>query len=364
MKKRVIISVANDITTDQRVQKVARTLYEYGFEVLLLGRELENSLPLNLPYQTKRIRLIFNKKVWFFIEFNIRLFFLLVKSKSDIYLSNDTDTLLANYWASKIKRTKLIFDAHGIFPELPELRHHRFRQKLWTKIEKSIFPKLHNAYTVNQSIADYYRKLYRTRMNAVRNVPYFEKVIDGKGRFTIAGKKIILYQGAVNLGRGLEWVIDAMPLVSKDAVLMIVGDGDAKRELTQYVVNKELTNRIMFSGRKSPDELFRYTKAAHIGLCLLDNLGLNSYYALPELIFEYLRAGVPVLATDFPEIREFVNAHNTGVLIDHYEPQFLADKINSMLAEKMDTSRFFNIAQKNCWENEEKILLKIFKGRL
>lgn len=364
MQKRIIISVTNDISTDQRVLKVANTLYDNDFDVLLVGRELSDSLPLNLPFPTKRMRLIFNRKVLFYAEFNIRLFFLLIRSQADIFLANDTDTLLANYYASKWKKTRLIFDAHEIFPEVPELQHRKFVKKVWTKIESSIFPKLKTSYTVCQSVADYYRRLYRTRMHVVRNVPYFQKVTEEKGKFFIPNKKIILYQGAVNVGRGLEWVIDAMPYINKNALLVIIGDGDIKRQLIQRVADKQLMNRITFFGKKSPEELFRYTKGAEIGLCLLENLGLSYYYSLPNRIFDYLRAGVPVLATDFPEIHEFVNTYTTGVLIDHYEPEFLAQTINTMLENKIDTSRFYYLAQKNSWENEEKILLKIIRGKL
>jgi len=364
MEKRIVISVTNDISTDQRVLKVAYTLFENHFDVLLVGRELPNSQPLNLPFETKRMRLIFNKKALFYAEFNIRLFFLLIRSNSDIYLSNDTDTILANYYASKFKKKKLIFDAHEIFPEVPEIQHRKFVKKVWTKIESYIFPKLRNTYTVNQSISDYYRRLYRTHMQVVRNVPYFQRFTDEKGKFFIPNKKIILYQGAVNLGRGLEWVIDAIPYVNKDALLVIIGDGDVKKKLVQKVADMQLMMRVTFFGKKQPDELFRYTKGADIGLCLLENLGLSYYYSLPNRIFDYLRAGVPVLATDFPEIREFVGTNNTGILIDHYEPQFLAETINNMLENRMDTSRFYGLAQKNSWENEEKILLKIVKGKL
>ncbi|MCL2596356.1 MAG: glycosyltransferase [Paludibacter sp.] len=364
MKKRIIISVTNDISTDQRVLKVANTLFENDFDVLLVGRELSNSLPLNLPFQTKRMRLIFRRKVFFYAEFNIRLFFLLIRSKADIFLANDTDTILANYYASKYKKTRLIFDAHEIFPETPELQHRKFVKKVWTKIESSIFPKLRSTYTVSQSVSDYYRRLYRMRMQVVRNVPYFQKVTEEKGKFFIPNKKIILYQGAINVGRGLEWVIDAMPYVNKNVLLVIIGEGDIKRKLMEKVANMKLMNQVTFFGKKQPDELFRYTKGADIGLCLLDNIGLSYYYSLPNRIFDYLRAGVPVLATDFPEIHDFVNTYNTGVLIDHYQPKFLAKIINDMLENRIDTSRFYYLAQKNCWENEEKILLKIIKGKL
>jgi hypothetical protein len=119
--KRIILSVTNDLCSDRRVLKVAHTCCHNGYDVLLVGRKLKKSPPLNLPFKSKRLRLCFNRSAFFYAEYNLRLFFLLLFSKVDILLSNDTDTLLANYLASKIRRKKLVFDAHEIFPEVPEL---------------------------------------------------------------------------------------------------------------------------------------------------------------------------------------------------------------------------------------------------
>ena len=158
--KKIIVSVTNDLSTDQRVDKVCSTLQKEGYEIVLIGRKLKNSIPLKRSYNTKRIKLIFNKGFLFYAEFNFRLFFVLLFSKKDVLLSNDLDTLLPNYLVSILQKKKIIYDSHELFPEIPELVHKPFVKKCWTKLEAWILPKLKNTYTVCNSIADFYDKKY------------------------------------------------------------------------------------------------------------------------------------------------------------------------------------------------------------
>jgi len=358
--KRIIISVTNDISTDRRVLKVAQSCHNNGFEVLLVGRKLKNSLPLQLPFKYKRFRLLFNSSALFYAAYNIRLFFFLLFAKVDILLSNDTDTLPANYLASKLRCKKLVFDAHELFPEVPELAHRPKVKRFWEKIENAIFPHLKHCYTVCQPIADLYNKKYAINMKVVRNVPYTSENITEK-LLDYSGKKVMLYQGALNIGRGLEWLIDAMPFV-ENALFVIIGDGDIAQELKTRVNNLNLNDKVFFLGRISGSELHKYTPSADLGVCLLENRGLNYYYSLPNRIFDFLQAGVPVLATNFPEIAHIVGTHKTGILINHYEPEYLSKVLNDFFAQGFNTNHFSEIAKQFCWEEEEKILLEIINS--
>ena len=140
--QKIIISVTNDLTTDQRVHKVCISLQKMGFEILLVGRKLQNSLPLDRNYQTHRIQLLFNKGFLFYAEYNLRLFFYLLFKKKEIVLANDLDTLLPNYLVSKLQKKKLVYDSHELFTEVPELINRPKTQKIWLKIEQKILPKL------------------------------------------------------------------------------------------------------------------------------------------------------------------------------------------------------------------------------
>ena len=124
--KRIFISVINDLSTDQRVHKVCTSLEKEGYQVHLIGRKLNYSTPLDRTYNTKRIRLLFNKGAFFFAEYNFRLFWYLLFQKVDVYHSNDLDTLLANYLVSKIRRKHLIYDSHEYFTGVPEIQNKKF----------------------------------------------------------------------------------------------------------------------------------------------------------------------------------------------------------------------------------------------
>jgi glycosyltransferase involved in cell wall biosynthesis len=362
--KKVIVSVTNDLETDQRVHKVCTTLHDAGYEVLLAGRRFRKSKPISRDYRTYRMRLIFNRKAVFYAEYNLRLFFYLLFSRADIFLSNDTDSLPANYCASVLRRKALVFDAHEMFPEVPELVGRPLVKAVWRKIEDRIFPHLKHCYTVCASIADVYNERYGIGMQVVRNIPLAADPslpVAVSPRPISEDRHILLYQGAVNVGRGIEWVIDAMPCLD-NCILYVVGDGDVMHEIQDRTRRLGLEDRIRFIGRIPFEKLAFYTSQAAIGLVLLENRGLNYYYALPNRIFDFMRAHVPVLVTDFPEIRRIVAIYNTGVLIDHYEPEYLAGVIREMLAAPVNHSDFENAERDLSWEQESKVILEIFSA--
>ncbi|MDR3219550.1 MAG: glycosyltransferase [Dysgonamonadaceae bacterium] len=357
---RITVSVTNDLVTDQRVHKVCTTLSQNGYDVKLVGRRFKDSKPLLRSYQTFRMRLLFNRSAFFYAEYNIRLFFYLLFAKTDIYLSNDTDTLPANYLAAKIRHKPMVFDAHEMFPEVPEVTGRKFVKAIWTSIEDRIFPQLKNTYTVCRSIADIYNRKYGINMQVVRNIPPA-----GQARYTsrfpeekAQEKKMILYQGAVNLGRGIESMIDAMPYLD-DCLFYVVGDGDVLTELKEKVKRMNLNDKVIFTGRIPFEKLPDYTACADVGINLLENKGLNYYYSLPNRIFDYIRQNIPILACDFPEVRNIVAQYGIGILTDNYEPQNLAFLVEKLIAEGKNTAGFEAANADLTWENESQTLLKI-----
>ena len=356
---KITLSVTNDLVVDQRVHKVCTTLMQNGYDVKLIGRQLRTSLPINRSYRTHRMRLWFNRSFLFYAEYNIRLFFYLLVDKTDIYLSNDTDTLIANFLASRIRRKLLVFDAHEMFPEVPEVTQRKFVKAVWTKIEDWIFPRLKRCYTVCQSIAAIYNQKYSIQMQVIRNIPFAQQKHETQAApIDVPGKKILLYQGAVNIGRGIEWIIDSMPYLD-EFVFYVIGDGDILAEIKERVNRLALNDRVVFTGRIPFEQLPAYTACADIGINLLENNGLNYYYSLPNRIFDYIRAGVPVLASDFPEIRRVVEHYNIGKLIDCYDPPFLAETIRQMIDQEKNEAGFAAANAELTWENEAKVLLNI-----
>ena len=153
-KKKIIVSVTNDLTTDMRVDKICNSLLALNYDVLLVGRKLPDSLAVNRAYQTKRFNLCFNKGALFYANYNFRLFFFLLFNRFDVLWSNDLDTLLANYLSYKLKGKKIIFDSHEYFTEVPELVARPKVKAIWKRLEKWVLPQLKNVFTVSQSIAN------------------------------------------------------------------------------------------------------------------------------------------------------------------------------------------------------------------
>ena len=363
MNKKIIISVTNDLVSDQRVNKVALSLVSFGYEVLLIGRKLNNSLPLEQRnYKTKRFNLIFDNGFLFYANYNLRLFFFLLFSKSDIFLSNDLDTLPANYFASRFKNTHLVYDSHELFTEVPELVNRKRVQRFWLKIERYILPKLKNTYTVCESIASYYNERYKTDFKVVRNISLCKNKKDDYIKLENK-EKIIIYQGAINIGRGLEEIIKAMPFI-ENARLQIIGGGDILGELRKIVSDMKLENNIEFVGKIPFQELAEYTQKADLGISLEQNIGLNYYYSLPNKLFDYFNANIPVMVSDLPETRKIIEQYNVGEIIKDFTPKALANKINSLLSNTEVYNKYkanTKIAAKElCWQNEEQVLLEVF----
>ena len=356
--KRIVISVTNDLTTDQRVEKTCEALSEIGYDVVLVGRKLKTSLPIQKNYKTVRFRLLFNKGFLFYAEFNIRLFIFLLFTKKNLLFSNDLDSLLPNYLLSLLQQKTLVFDSHELFSEIPELVTKPRIKNFWLYLEKKLIPKLKNVITVSNSIKNHYLNLYGVSATVVRNIPKIQKIDPKEFDVNTDEKKIILYQGAVNIGRGIELMIDTMPLL--DAYLFIViGDGDILKELKEKVKLQNLNNKVKFLGKKSPEELKKLTLSASIGMSLEEDLGLNYRYALPNKVFDYLHANIPVIIADLPEMRALIEKYSIGEILTERSPEVLA-KIIKQMTTKSYKKELAMAKEKLNWSKEKKKLTSIF----
>lgn len=359
--KKFIVSVTNDLNTDQRVHRTCCTLINAGFDVVLVGRKLPNSLPLNRVYKTKRMRLLFNKGFLFYAEYNLRLFFFLLFNKKTHLFANDVDTLIPNYLVSKIQNKPLVFDSHELFSEVPELVNRPLIKFIWGKIEDYFIPKLKYNITVSDSIANYYLQKYNSHFEVIRNVPIKKEVEDDKATNIKLNNNAIIYQGALNKGRGIELMIETMSYLN-DVTLYIVGTGDISDDLKQLVKSKDLSKKIYFLGKVLPNELAKITKQASVGISLEEDLGLNYRYALPNKLFDYIQAKIPVLVSDFPEMKNLVLHYKVGEIITKRSPEKIAEKIKLMLNNKNCYQNNLEItAEELCWEKEKVKLKTIIK---
>jgi len=368
--KRVIISVTSDLVTDQRVRRTAETLRKHGLNVVLVGRQMKKSLPLTKHgYKTVRFRLWFEKGFLFYANYNLRLFFYLLTHRADVLVANDLDTLLPNFLVSRIKRVELFYDSHEYFTEVPELVNRKGRQRVWKKIERFIFPKLKHVYTVNESIANLYENEYGKKVSVVRNIPAsFPGTVIAKTREDLKlplDKKIILFQGAgINVQRGAEEALEAM-LYVKNAVLLFIGSGDVIEKLKDIRDILNLQDKVFFIPKVPMNELRQYTKLADIGLSLDKDTNINYRFSLPNKIFDYIHAGIPVLASQVVEVKKIIDDYKIGMTIEDHNPKHIGEKINDMLSDEKRFAQWKEnsklATQELCWENEEKQLLKVFE---
>ncbi|NTW31122.1 MAG: glycosyltransferase family 4 protein [Bacteroidetes bacterium] len=367
--KKVIISVTNDLSTDRRVDRTCTTLVKLGFEVLLVGRKRRKSLPLEArEYDTKRMFLFFEKGFLFYAEYNFRLFLFLLLRKCNLLVANDLDTLLPNYLIKKIKKNNLVYDSHEYFTGVPELEKRKFVRTFWKKIEHWIFPKLTDIITVNDSIANLYKTEYGKELSVVRNIPALQKHKETRSKKELGideSKFIILLQGAgINIDRGAEEAVLAMQFV-ENAIMYIVGDGDVIDILKEITVKKNLEQKIKFIPKQPMEKLFQYTAHADIGLTLDKDTNINYRFSLPNKLFDYIHAGVPVLASPLVEVEKIIHKYNIGYIIENHNPEHIAEKLNNLIVDKVN----LKILKENCiiasqslnWTNEENKLIDVFK---
>lgn len=359
---KIVLAVTNDIVTDNRLHKVATTLCQNGYEVTLVGRRFKNSSPLfSRSYFTRRFKLWFNSTSLFYANYNFRLFFYLLRQPVDIIVSNDLDTLSACWLASRLRKKVLVYDSHEMFTELPELVNRPFVKKAWYLQEKFMVPKIDFAYTVSKPIQEYYQAKYKKDFELIRNVGYFRYDLKFKPDFT---ETIILYQGAVNIGRGLELMIKSLPHI-KNAKLWVIGNGDILSDLKHLVVDLKLENRVIFFGRIRLDDLWKYTSKAHIGISLEEDLGLNYRYALPNKIFDYIQSRVPMVVSDLPEMSRLVEKYQIGEVLRSRTPEALAHLIENMKSNnefmKNVNQKLELAARELCWQREEEKLTMLYR---
>ena len=329
------VSVINDLVTDHRVQKTCQVLLENGFRVILIGRRLKTSLPLPAwPYKAYRMRLFFTKGPLFYLFFNLRLFFKLMFSNSDLLYANDLDTLLPNYLVSKLKGIPLIYDSHELFCEVPELIQNPLKRRIWSKLESFVVPKLKFCITVNASIAEIYRQKYKVDFAIVRNIPDNIPESTVKTRTELGlpeDKKIVLLQGAgINMDRGAEELLEAIKQL-EGVLLLIIGSGDNWQALENTAKQSVFKNKVRLIRKLPRQELLQYTRCADLGVSFDKATNLNYIYSLPNKIFDYIQCGIPVLASRLPEIEKVINTYKVGEFIENHNSTHIAERIKNML---------------------------------
>jgi glycosyltransferase involved in cell wall biosynthesis len=359
-KVKIIATVTNDLVNDQRMQRTCNSLSEEGYEVLLVGRKKAQSKNIkHQKFNQIRIKNWFNKGVLFYMEYNLRLFFFLLKNKADIIISVDLDTIVPGVCVKYLRRSKLVYDAHEYFSEVPEVVERKVVKRIWELIARFCIPKSDRAYTVGPILAQQFSKRYKMDFGVVRNCP--ETINHTMSKSSIS--PYLLYQGALNEGRCVELYIRMMHHLPMQ--LYIAGSGDLDADLRSLCQKEGLTNKVKFLGMLDPEELNEVTLNAFIGLNLLVDKGLSYHFSLANKSLDYIQAHVPSIHSKLPEY-ELINEEYDCFLFSETTENDLIEKIKLL----QTNPELYQIKRKNCkiaaqklnWQREKKELFRIYEG--
>ena len=309
----------------------------------------------------------FKRGFLFYSFFNIRLFFHLLFHKYDLLVANDLDTLLPNFLVSRLKRLPLVFDSHEYFTGVPELNYKPFRKWFWKTIERPIFPHLKYIMTVSDSVAELYKQEYDKRPAVIRNCSKTSSGIPAYSHqeLGIPGDHLILiFQGGgINIDKGGEELIDTVK-ITENVSLIIVGSGDILQALKEKVNELNLTNRVKFIPKVPWEEMMRYTRSADAGMSLEKDTNLNYRFSLPNKLFDYISAGIPVITGSLPEIRKVVEENNCGIIIPDIIPQEISKAIIKLRDDRALLSKLkensVNASKILNWESESQKIIQFY----
>ncbi len=359
--KRIIFTVTNDLNYDQRMIRICTSMVEAGYGVTLVGTKNKRSSPLTeKKYTQKRVYTFFKKGFGFYAEYNTRLFIYLLFKKADIACCIDLDTMLPVWLSGKLRNTKMVYDAHEYFSQQKEVMTRPRVYRVWQWIEKKFVPKFKRGYTVNNSIAAEFKKIYGVDYEVIRNLPLLKPLTPRPAN----KERIILYQGAVNEARGLEFLVPAMKEI--DARLDIYGEGNFMEQTKSLVAANNLENKVFLHGKVLPEQLDDITQRSRVGLNLVEHIGLNQYYSLANKFFDYINNGLPQVSMNFPEYKKINDEFEVALLVDDLQTKTLTTAINKLLND----DDLYNRLQQNClkarqilnWQSEEKKLIAFFKN--
>lgn len=397
--KRISMVVWNQFLHDARVMKEAETLQSAGYKVTVHAlhepglTSQRETLPTGIdirrvsasPYAAlyaarrskKKIKnqseqgtsssifsvlLIILSRLWAHLGLMVQI----GKAKPDIIHAHDVNTLPTAWLAAKITRSSIVYDAHEI--STGREGYANYRSLVWC-IEKHLMPRAAGTITTTKTRAKYFSRAYRVpRPLVLQNRPrYCRYSRSNRIREELSLDQswpIVLYQGGLQKGRGLELLVNAAALV-KNAYFVFIGGGRLETILKDRVHSLKLDDRVYFIPTVALNELLYYTASADIGIQPIENTCLNHYSTDSNKLFEYVQAGLPVIATGMPEIRRIVKEYNLGLLVPEGDSSALAHAINELVQDPVKRKSFSNNCQQTAaflnWEAQEHALIDLYR---
>lgn len=370
-KTKISIGFLGNINFDTRTYNLFKSLKDYGHEVKFNGFDWLTSDFETIVSEDIIIEKLVKTKfsLLFYIQFALKLMKRLFKQKSDIYFASDLYSLPFCTIVAKLKRKKVFYDSREVYTEIPALNDKKIVKLLMRIIEGHYIKKCDYIVTTGKMDSLYIENLYKLHSTDVlRNLPLpVDELtpVDYKSKFNnYNGGKIILYQGIIVTGRGIETYLEVLKKFDK-SYLVLLGGGEDEEYYKNLAVEMGVSEKVYFAGKIPQDKLLNYTAGADVGLSLIDNISTNNFYALPNKLFEYVMADIPVIVSDMPQMKEVVDQYKVGVTI----PEGDADEIIKVLNHWEKNVEEYNLFKKNCkpaskelnWINEFDKIYSNFK---
>jgi len=293
--------------------------------------------------------------------------------KADVYHAHDLNNLQSAALAALINDSRLVYDAHELFPEINN-RWVRLKKRYWTKVERRLLPKCDAASTVNEFIADEMASRYRVPPPTViynatnpplgfdaANPPNHLREALGLERET----RIALFQGWMAEGRGLENLVLAAKHLPANIVIVMLGFGDYRSKLEQMARTAGLTARVLFLDAVPQDKLVEYCASADVGLIPYQAVDLNNFYSSPNKLFDYIVAGLPIIANDLPFLRKMVVGHGLGLTAELHDAASYASAISLLLGNERllreTRANLLEAAKVYNWDEEGKKVVAMYE---
>ncbi len=295
---------------------------------------------------------------------------------ADVYHANDLDTLEICGSVAGKRNAKLVYDSHELWLESSRylIATHPANRLRLKRIEQRYVPKADAVIAVTPMRGEKMRQMYPSMKNLeiVENAP--EKLIElppaGRLRTMINAAPdtvIALYQGVICPERGLEELLSAAKLTTNPSVKFVIIGMDAwNGTLQKTAEDMGLGSRVVFLPPVPSEELPEITVDADMGFILFRNTCLNHYYSLPNKLYEYMMVGVPIISSDFPELKRVLNEVGSGVTVNPDSPESISNAVEKLAGDPVmrkrmkDNGREAALDRYN-WEPQSELLRSLYR---
>ncbi|MGK9476996.1 glycosyltransferase [Melioribacter sp. OK-6-Me] len=353
---KICIAFLGNYKHDSRITNLSSSLRSEGHHVDIISFDwfgIESDIIRNDAVIFKLHR--GENRLLFYFDFAIKLLSKLFSTHADIYFAEDIYTLPFVYWAARLRNSKVYYNSRELYPFIGGLTKRPILQWIIRQIEKFFIKKVDLVLTTGELDSEFLHNYYGiSNTLVIRNIPLYKKPdrkIEIKKLYNIPKENmIILYQGMLLDGRGLGYFIKELSKLDR-VTLLILGEGEKKAYFKRLAEEYSVENKIIWGGFIEQTDLINYTAAADAGLCLIENISISYYHALPNKLFEYIMAALPVICSNLPQMKKIVTQYRVGEIVYIEKGESVADIIYKWL----DNPPLLHDYRKNCLRAAEEL---------